>query len=157
MSAALRRVEQRDFEVRVAVATNDELGYLGEHFNAWRRACSRANCCATCSTSTSAPKWRAKPSSTVRSWAAIGGVQRAVLGHPQLHGPVGNLPPAQLIELLNRYMSAMVDVVIAHGGIVNKFGGDSLLAVFGTPLNPIESMRPPHPIGIGDAGRTRSL
>jgi adenylate cyclase len=25
---------------------------------------------------------------------------------------------------------------VAHGGMVNKFGGDSLLAVFGTPLNP---------------------
>jgi adenylate cyclase len=32
----------------------------------------------------------------------------------------------------------MVDVVIANGGLVNKFGGDSLLAVFGSPLNPAD-------------------
>jgi adenylate cyclase len=43
-----------------------------------------------------------------------------------------------LIDLLNRYYQAMSGVVIAHGGLVNKFGGDSLLAVFGTPLNPGE-------------------
>ncbi|HEX9840975.1 MAG TPA: adenylate/guanylate cyclase domain-containing protein, partial [Anaerolineales bacterium] len=46
------------------------------------------------------------------------------------------LPPADLISMLNRYMSQMVKVIISHGGMVNKFGGDSLLAVFGTPLNP---------------------
>jgi adenylate cyclase len=46
------------------------------------------------------------------------------------------LQPQALITLLNRYMSRMVEVVVAQGGVVNKFGGDSLLAVFGTPLNP---------------------
>jgi adenylate cyclase len=30
----------------------------------------------------------------------------------------------------------MIAVIVEHGGFVNKFGGDSLLAVFGTPLNP---------------------
>jgi adenylate cyclase len=42
----------------------------------------------------------------------------------------------ELIDLLNRYMTTMVDVIVSRGGMVNKFGGDSLLAVFGTPLNP---------------------
>ena len=48
------------------------------------------------------------------------------------------LEPQVLIDLLNRYYQAMSGVVMAHGGLVNKFGGDSLLAVFGTPLNPAE-------------------
>jgi adenylate cyclase len=47
------------------------------------------------------------------------------------------LDPAELITLLNRYMSQMVKVIVSKGGMVNKFGGDSLLAVFGTPLNPL--------------------
>jgi adenylate cyclase len=46
------------------------------------------------------------------------------------------LPPARLIGILNRYFERMLTVVEAEGGIVNKFGGDSLLAVFGSPLNP---------------------
>ena len=46
------------------------------------------------------------------------------------------LPPARLIGTLNRYFERMLAVVQAEGGIVNKFGGDSLLAVFGSPLNP---------------------
>lgn len=46
------------------------------------------------------------------------------------------LPPKRLIGILNRYFERMLPVVEAEGGIVNKFGGDSLLAVFGSPLNP---------------------
>lgn len=46
------------------------------------------------------------------------------------------LPPKRLIGVLNRYFERMLPVVEAEGGIVNKFGGDSLLAVFGSPLNP---------------------
>ncbi len=41
-----------------------------------------------------------------------------------------------LLQLLNAYMTAMVEAIVSHGGIVNKFGGDSLLAIFGTPINP---------------------
>lgn len=43
-----------------------------------------------------------------------------------------------VIALLNRYFEAMAAVIIAESGMVNKFGGDSLLAVFGTPVNPVE-------------------
>jgi adenylate cyclase len=47
-----------------------------------------------------------------------------------------SLAPDTLIALLNRYFQAMSAVIARRGGLVNKFGGDSLLAVFGTPLNP---------------------
>jgi adenylate cyclase len=30
-----------------------------------------------------------------------------------------------------------VSVIVDHGGVVTRFGGDSVLAVFGTPLNPM--------------------
>jgi adenylate cyclase len=46
------------------------------------------------------------------------------------------LPPARLISTLNRFFAAAAAAVAGEGGMVNKFGGDSLLAVFGTPLNP---------------------
>src|SRR5688500_7706353 len=38
--------------------------------------------------------------------------------------------------MLNRYFDRMARVIVESGGLVNKFGGDSLLAVFGSPLNP---------------------
>ncbi len=46
------------------------------------------------------------------------------------------LPAYRLIGTLNGYLEAMLREVAAEGGIVTKFGGDSILAVFGSPLNP---------------------
>jgi adenylate cyclase len=46
------------------------------------------------------------------------------------------LPATRLIRMLNEYFARMSTVVVEEHGFVNKFGGDSLLAVFGTPLNP---------------------
>ncbi|NEP38162.1 MAG: adenylate/guanylate cyclase domain-containing protein [Okeania sp. SIO2G4] len=39
-----------------------------------------------------------------------------------------------LMNWLNEYLSAMTDIVINHHGIVNKFTGDGVMAVFGIPV-----------------------
>jgi adenylate cyclase len=44
------------------------------------------------------------------------------------------LTPTQLVELLNEYLTAMTDIVIKHGGIIDKYQGDCIMAEFGTPL-----------------------
>jgi adenylate cyclase len=44
------------------------------------------------------------------------------------------LTPAQLVALLNEYLTAMTDVVVEHGGIVDKYVGDLLMAEFGVPV-----------------------
>lgn len=41
------------------------------------------------------------------------------------------LDPDILMSWLNEYMGEMVQLVLAYGGIVNKFIGDSIMAVFG--------------------------
>lgn len=42
-----------------------------------------------------------------------------------------DLEPAELIELLNHYLGRMTEVIQAHGGFVDKYIGDAVLAVFG--------------------------
>ncbi|WP_432812183.1 CHASE2 domain-containing protein [Pantanalinema sp. GBBB05] len=52
-----------------------------------------------------------------------------------------SMPPENLLEWLNEYLSAITQQVRANQGIINKFTGDGMLAVFGVPMNrttPIE-------------------
>ena len=42
-----------------------------------------------------------------------------------------------LVHLLNQYFRQMVDIVLDHGGNIDKFQGDGLLVVFGAPV-PVE-------------------
>jgi len=44
------------------------------------------------------------------------------------------LTPEDLMDWINEYLNEMVDVVKHHRGIVNKFTGDGLLAIFGVPV-----------------------
>jgi adenylate cyclase len=41
--------------------------------------------------------------------------------------------PEKIVQLLNRYFSAMTDIIFAHGGTLDKYLGDGLMALFGAP------------------------
>jgi adenylate cyclase len=43
-------------------------------------------------------------------------------------------PPELVIDVLNRYLSAMSDVILLHGGTLIGFLGDGIVAVFGAPI-----------------------
>jgi adenylate cyclase len=49
--------------------------------------------------------------------------QRGAAGESEAH-----------VRQLNTYLTAMVDVILAHGGTVDKFIGDAVMAVFGSPV-----------------------
>ena len=44
------------------------------------------------------------------------------------------LNASQLVELLNEYLSAMTDILVAAGGTLDKYEGDAIVAFFGAPI-----------------------
>lgn len=71
--------------------------------------------------------------------SVLGGEERHVavffvdlVGSTQL---AARRPPTEVVALLNRFFSVVVDEVERCGGFVNKFEGDAALAVFGAPVD----------------------
>jgi adenylate cyclase len=43
--------------------------------------------------------------------------------------------PQKLVSILNRYLSLIIKAVLRYDGMVNKFGGDSIMAIWNVPIN----------------------
>jgi adenylate cyclase len=44
------------------------------------------------------------------------------------------LSPPDLVQLLNEYLSEMTNIILSHGGTVDKYIGDAVMAFYGAPL-----------------------
>ena len=44
------------------------------------------------------------------------------------------LKPSELARFIREYLTAMTDIVFAHGGTIDKYIGDAVMALFGAPL-----------------------
>jgi adenylate cyclase len=138
LEAAMERVETGDLNAAADVTSDDEIGHLAAAFNRMTGGLRR----------------EALVRDLFGQYVSPEVARLAIERQGQLEGEIVEctvlfvdirrftalaevLPPARLIGTLNRYFEGMLAEVEVEGGIVNKFGGDSLLAVFGSPLNPM--------------------
>ncbi len=133
----LDTVQEGELEHRLEVTSNDELGRLAEGFNAMVDGLRREDVIRHLFSLYVTPE---VAEHAIEHGAERGGqMTDATVLFADIRSFTAmteRLEPDALIALLNRYFDAMSEVIIEYGGLVNKFGGDSLLAVFGTPLNP---------------------
>ena len=67
------------------------------------------------------------------------------------------LPPEKLMTLTNAYLSAMTDVIEAFGGYVDKYIGDSVVAIFGAPLDDVQHAASAARAALGCTARLAEL
>jgi len=134
--AALNRVEQGNLETNLVVFDGTELGQLQRGFNSMvtglrERERVRALFGQHVGREVAALAEKQQPE--------LGGEERLaavifvdIIGSTQL---VTSRPAVEVVELLNRFFAVVVDEVDRHHGLVNKFEGDAVLAVFGAPVS----------------------
>jgi adenylate cyclase len=136
LRAALARVEEGDFDWRVQVDDASEVGMLQAGFNRMTAGLAeRERLRDLFGRHVGEEVMRA----ALETDASLGGEERDVaalfidvVGSTSL---ASELPPAQVVALLNRFFRVVVEVTEAHHGFVNKFEGDGALCVFGAPVS----------------------
>lgn len=134
--AATERVAAGDYEVRVEAASRDELGTLAGAFNEMTEGLMLKE------------RYRGVLDKVVSRDIAdellkgeilLGGETRRVSTlFADIRGFTAmteGMEPQRVIALLNEFMERASDAVQAEGGVVDKYVGDELMAVFGAPIS----------------------
>ncbi len=45
------------------------------------------------------------------------------------------MPPEKIVDILNEYFTRVTDIIFDHGGTLDKYLGDGVMAVFGAPIS----------------------
>ncbi len=132
--AALRRVERGDLRGNLVVFDGTELGELQRGFNAMVDGLRERERVRDLF---GRHVGREVALAAERERSQLGGEERHVavvfidiVGSTQL---VTSQPPAEVVALLNRFFTIVVEEVDRRCGLVNKFEGDASLAIFGAP------------------------
>ncbi len=137
LEGSMRRVEDGDLTERAEMRSDDEIGELAGAFNRMVVGLEREALIrdlfgqyVTPELAEAAIEHRGRlDGELVTSTVLFADIR-------DFTGVTEAVPASTLIEMLNRYFMKMAKVVVDEGGLVNKYGGDSLLAVFGSPLTP---------------------
>ena len=128
------QIEHGNFDVRVPVRGDNELGKLAASFNEMAAGLALQEKYRSV---LNAVADRSVAEQLITQSGTLGGELRHVtMLFCDIRGFTAlteNMPPADVIDLLNEHMTALTDVAYQHGGIVDKFVGDLIMVLFGAP------------------------
>ena len=129
------RIGAGDYGARVTVGREDELGRLASAMNTMAAGLAERDLVRDLLDKNVSPEVAAR---LLRDGAALGGEEREVtILFADLRGFTSlseSLGPPELLALLNRYLDRMSGAIEAHGGVIDKFIGDAIMALFGAPV-----------------------
>jgi class 3 adenylate cyclase len=134
--AGTASVRSGDLQVRVPVRSRDDVGQLASSFNEMAEGLAQKEMYRTVLNMVADEK---VAHALVNGQLALGGELREITvlfcdirGFTPL---TENMPPEEVIEMLNEHMTALTRVVKEHHGVLDKFVGDLLMAIFGAPVS----------------------
>src|SRR5204863_531168 len=133
----------RRFDRRAEIATSDELALLGRSMSEAARELQQSEATIRKEIEIRTDLGRYLPSEIVERVVkreqdmALGGQSRTitvlfadVVGFTPL---AAKLKPEQTVAILNELFSILTEIVFRHGGTVDKFVGDSVMAIWNAP------------------------
>lgn len=136
ISEAMKRVENGNFNETILITTADEFSVLHRGFNSMTEGLMEREAIKQ--------KFGRYVSQSVlrgilEKDPALGGEEKTVTilfaDLRDFTGYAENRPAAEIVRVLNAYFSEMVIAIEKHNGILDKFIGDALMAVFGAPAD----------------------
>lgn len=129
------RIQEGDFNINLRPQGQDEVAHLSLAFNEMARGLEERDRVKDVFN-----KFHNKEIAEQLLSGAVnlGGERReAVIFFSDVRGFTGlseTMSPEQVVEMLNEYMTRMVAIIRAHKGIVDKYVGDAIMAVWGLPV-----------------------
>jgi adenylate cyclase len=136
LSEAAGRIKGGEFELDLTAKTHDEVGLLTESFVEMGRGLAERerlrDAFGRFTNATIAER-------AMKGSLVLGGeTKRVTIFFSDIRSFTAmseKLEPSEVVEFLNDYMTRMVDCVDKTGGVVDKFIGDAVMAVWGAPLS----------------------
>ena len=139
LAEGARRIRAGDYGRNVEIKQQDEIGHLAETFNDMTRGLADRDRVRDLLGKVVSPEIAAE---LLEKGVELGGEEREVtILFSDIRGFTSiseKLPPRKVLDILNRYLTRMNDIIEKNSGVVDKFIGDSVMALFGAPV-PIDS------------------
>lgn len=135
--AATGEIQRGNLAVQVKVRSGDEIGRLTSSFNDMTMGLAQKERYRNILNMVTDEK--VAQQLLAGTTVALGGERREVTilfcdirGFTELSAP---MPPEEVIDMLNDHMTILTRVIKEHNGVVDKFVGDCVMAVFGAPFS----------------------
>jgi len=140
LTEASKRIQQGDYKSRVGIVTSDELGDLADSFNDMADSLAEKEFMRDTFGKIVDPEVRdylMKEKGGV-NFTGLGGETREVTvlfcDIRSFTAMSEKMEAAEVVSLLNKYFTALGKCITSHHGIINKYIGDAIMAIFGAPV-----------------------